>query len=195
MHISLTVTLMFIAYLLGSICTAIFVCKLFNLPDPRTAGSNNPGATNVMRIGGKVPALITFLGDGLKGAVPTAAALYLDISLLEVQLVMISAILGHVFPIFFKFKGGKAVATTIGGLLALNYIIALVFLGVWLITFLLTKISALGALFAAISLPVASYLVYNNFINAIPLLCITILIVITHQSNIRRIMRGNEHKV
>lgn len=195
MHIILTAILILLAYLLGSVCTAIFVCKLFKLPDPRTVGSNNPGATNVMRIGGKVPALLTFLGDGLKGAIPTFVALYLGLGLFEVQLVMLGAILGHIFPVFFHFKGGKAVATTIGSLIAFNYLIAAAFVGVWLITFLLTRVSALGALLGAVALPVASYLVYNDVITTIPLLCITLIILSSHHSNIRRLIGGKERKI
>ena len=188
-------TVMLFAYLLGSVCTAIFVCRAFTLADPRTSGSNNPGATNVMRIGGKVPAILTFLGDGLKGALPTYLAYYLGFSLLAVQLIMICAILGHIFPIFFRFKGGKAVATTIGSLIAFNYLIALAFIAVWLAVFLITKISSLGALVAAITLPIIGYLNYNGIVDVIPLIFIAIIMVFTHHANITRLWKGQEQKI
>ncbi|KAA0447047.1 MAG: glycerol-3-phosphate 1-O-acyltransferase PlsY, partial [Candidatus Thioglobus sp.] len=112
------------SYLIGSISSAILVCKVLRLPDPRTQGSNNPGATNVLRIGGKKAAAITLIGDGAKGAIAVAVAQYLGLDLLAMSLIALAAFLGHIYPIFFGFKGGKGVATFLGGLFVLNYLTA-----------------------------------------------------------------------
>ena len=186
-------SMMAFAYLLGSVCTAILVCKLFKLPDPRTSGSNNPGATNVMRIGGKVPAFLTFLGDGLKGFIPSYLAFMISGDIITVQLVMLSAILGHIFPVFFNFKGGKAVATTIGSLFAFNYLIALLFVTIWGLTFYASKVSALGALVAAAFLPFLGYIIYQNKIVALLLFMITVIIVLSHKENIKRLLNKQEN--
>ncbi|VVM27831.1 Acyl-phosphate:glycerol-3-phosphate O-acyltransferase PlsY [uncultured Gammaproteobacteria bacterium] len=108
-------------YLIGSLSSAILVCKAFDLPDPRTQGSNNPGATNVLRIGGKKAAAITLIGDGLRALFLYLIARYLGADLLAMTLIVFASFLGHVYPIFFGFKGGKGVATFLGGLFALNY--------------------------------------------------------------------------
>src|SRR5688572_5024295 len=115
-----TVIAIVVAYLIGSLSSAIIVCKLMRLPDPRSEGSNNPGATNVLRIGGKKAAAITLAGDMLKGVIPVLAAKWCGIHPLGVGLVMLAAFAGHLYPIFFRFQGGKGVATLLGCLLALN---------------------------------------------------------------------------
>src|SRR5258708_38140208 len=110
-----------ISYLIGSISSAIIVCKIMRLPDPRTQGSHNPGATNVLRIGGKKAAVITLFGDLLKGVIPVLAAKCLNFDALTLSLIAFAAFIGHIFPIFFRFEGGKGVATALGCLLALNW--------------------------------------------------------------------------
>ena len=126
------VALILAAYLLGSISSAIIVCKLMGLPDPRELGSGNPGATNVLRIGGKKPAAITLAGDMLKGLLPLLAGHLLDVSLLVLALTGLSAFLGHLYPVFFRFQGGKGVATAFGVAAALAWQVALAMGAVWL---------------------------------------------------------------
>lgn len=195
MQILITLVLILASYLLGSVCTAIFICRLFNLPDPRTSGSSNPGATNVMRLGGKLPAILTLFGDALKGIIPILIARNLGLDETSVELVMLAAILGHIFPIFFKFKGGKAVATTVGGLLAFNYILGLAFIGIWILVVLITKLSSLGALVSAIFIPIMALLYYGKSEQVLPLILIPVIILITHRANIERLLKGQEPKV
>jgi glycerol-3-phosphate acyltransferase PlsY len=131
-----------ISYLFGSLSSAIIVCKLMGLTDPRTTGSNNPGATNVLRIGGKVPAVITLLGDVLKGVIPVLAAKWYGLPPLGLALVTLAAFLGHLFPVFFRFQGGKGVATLIGCLLALSWPVGLCWMATWLVMALLFRSSS-----------------------------------------------------
>ena len=150
------------AYLIGSISMAIIICKILDLPDPRTQGSNNPGATNVLRIGGKKAAAATLLADGLKGFIPVAIGQYLGLDIQTVSLIALSAFLGHVYPVFFSFKGGKGVATFIGALLALNYFVGLAFIATWLFVAKVLKISSLSALIATLLTPLYFYLMMKK---------------------------------
>jgi glycerol-3-phosphate acyltransferase PlsY len=120
------------AYLLGSISSAIIVCQLMGLPDPRSLGSGNPGATNVMRIGGKKAAAITLFGDTLKGLIPVLIGQLLDVPLLILACIGLAAFLGHLYPVFFRFQGGKGVATLLGVLLGINWMLGLAAIGTWL---------------------------------------------------------------
>ena len=185
-------TLIVCAYLIGSISAAIIVCKILNLPDPRTQGSNNPGATNVLRIGGKKAATIVLIGDGLKGAIPVLIAQYLNIELLGLSFVAMAAFLGHVYPIFFGFKGGKGVATFIGALLALNYLVGLSFILTWLFIAKVLKISSLSALIATLLTPIYFYFITENLNTTYIIGVICIWIFFTHRSNIKRILSGEE---
>ncbi len=188
-------TLVIFAYLVGSISAAIIVCKILNLPDPRTQGSNNPGATNVLRIGGKKAAAIVLIGDGLKGAIPVLVAQYLGVELFEMALVALAAFLGHVYPIFFGFKGGKGVATFIGALLALNYLVGLSFAITWLFVAKVLKISSLSALIATLLSPVYFYWFTGNFEATFVIGIICIWIFFTHRSNIQRMLSGEEDSI
>ena len=138
----LDIILIIIAYLIGSLSSAIIVCKLMGLPDPRGEGSGNPGATNVLRFGGKKAAAITLLGDTLKGLLPVLLAKYLDITILGIALVGLAAFLGHLYPIFFEFKGGKGVATMLGVLFGFSWWIGLATAGTWLFVAKILKISS-----------------------------------------------------
>lgn len=183
-------------YLIGSLSSAILVCKTFDLPDPRTKGSNNPGATNVLRIGGKKAATITLIGDGLKGIIPILIARYLDVDLLTMTLIALAVFLGHVYPIFFDFKGGKGVTTFLGSLFALNYLVGLSFALVWLFVAKVLKISSLSALIATLLTPVIFYFLNAKDLNAtfvIVLICVWIFY--THKSNIVRMLSGDESKI
>jgi glycerol-3-phosphate acyltransferase PlsY len=188
-------TLIICAYLVGSISAAIIVCKILNLPDPRTQGSNNPGATNVLRIGGKKAAAVVLVGDGLKGALPVLVAQYLGINLFEMTLVAMAAFLGHVYPIFFGFKGGKGVATFIGALLALNYLVGLSFALTWLFVAKVLKISSLSALVATLLTPLYFYLLTSDLNATYVIGVICIWIFYTHKSNIQRILSGEESSI
>ena len=183
------------SYLIGSLSSAIILCKLAGLPDPRTEGSGNPGATNVMRIGGKKLAALTLVGDLLKGLIPVVIAWLLQQSPLTVSLVAIAAFLGHLFPIFFGFKGGKGVATALGAILGLNYLVALCALAVWIIIFVITKISSLSALIAAVSAPIFLYFFNASSEIVWAVIFMDILLIYRHKGNIQRLLKGEEGKL
>lgn len=183
------------AYLLGSLSSAIIVCKILGLSDPRDKGSNNPGATNVMRIGGRGPAIVTLLGDGLKGFIPTLlATCYLDTPWL-IGAIMFAAFLGHIFPIFFKFKGGKGVATSIGCYLGLSVPVGLCVLALWAGVIFVSRISSLGAIFAALFAPSIGWLLLHNKVIVGFMALISIVLLVRHRENIQRLWAGKEKKV
>jgi acyl phosphate:glycerol-3-phosphate acyltransferase len=179
------VGLMLISYLLGSVCSAILVCRLMKLPDPRTLGSQNPGVTNVKRIGGMKAAGLTLFGDALKSFIPVYTVLYWDVSNIMVSVIFIMVLLGHIFPIFFDFKGGKGWASVLGGMFALDPLFGLAVLLTWLIVVGISRISALGALVSSVLAPL--YTVW--FVSAQPywfcLVMISLLLFWTHRSNIK----------
>ena len=137
-----------LAYLLGSISSAILVSRLFKLPDPRSNGSNNPGATNVYRLGGAVPACLVLVFDILKGTIPVWGAYFLQLEPLMLGLIGVAACLGHMFPVFFHFKGGKAVATAFGTLLPIGLLLGGLLISTWVAVVAITRYSSLGALVA-----------------------------------------------
>ncbi len=183
------------SYLIGSISTAIIVCKVMNLPDPRTQGSNNPGATNVLRIGGKKAAAITLLGDGLKGALPVLLVLYMGFDLVDATWVALAAFLGHVYPVFFGFKGGKGVATFLGALFALGFAIGTSFALIWLFVAKVLKISSLSALIATLLSPIFFYFLSGNLQATYIIILMSLLIFFTHRSNIKRMLSGDEGSI
>ena len=183
------------SYLIGSLSSAIILCKLAGLPDPRTEGSGNPGATNVMRIGGKKLAALTLIGDLLKGLIPVVLAWLLNQSALTVSLVAVAAFIGHLFPVFFGFKGGKGVATALGAILGLNYLVALCALGVWIVIFTVTKISSLSALIAAVSAPLFLYLFNASSEIVWAVIFMDLLLIYRHKGNIQRLLKGEEGKL
>lgn len=187
--------LLVFTYLIGSISTAIIVCKIFKLPDPRTQGSNNPGATNVLRMGGKKAAAIVFIGDAVKGALPVLIAQYLNLPLLEVTWVALAAFLGHLYPIFFNFKGGKGVATFLGALLGINYLAGLSFVLIWLIVAKLLKISSLSALIATLLTPASFYFITHNLDATYVISLICVWVFVAHKSNIKKILSGDEESI
>ncbi len=181
------------AYLIGSVSSAIMICRLFGLPDPRQEGSKNPGATNVLRIGGKLPAALTLVCDIAKGVIPVLAIKFFTSNPWIISSVLLSAIVGHLYPLFFGFKGGKGVATAIGGLFALSVLLGGAFILTWLIVFVLTRYSSLSALIATIVMPAAAYWITDErYLPALILLAFIILI--KHQENIKRLIRGQEVK-
>lgn len=187
-------SLCLLAYCVGSISSAVVVCKLTGLPDPRTTGSKNPGTTNVLRIGGKKAAIATLLGDGLKGFIPVGLALQIDPRPEVVGPVMIAAFLGHLYPVFFGFQGGKGVATAIGAILALAWPVGLMTVATWLIVVLITRISSLSALIAAVLAPI--YIAWWLDLKfAIPVIIMSLFIFWRHRSNIVRLISGTEPKL
>ncbi len=184
-----------LAYLLGSISTAIITCKLMGLPDPRTVGSNNPGATNVLRYGGKKAAAITLLGDGLKGLIPVLIGQAVGLDYTGLILIGIAAFLGHLYPIFYGFNGGKGVATAIGVFLAVNVWGGLAFVATWLLMAKGFKISSLAALIATALSPLYFWLITGHGMLTLGVTVMALLIFWRHQSNIRNLLSGTEDKI
>jgi len=180
------------AYLLGSISSAIVVCKLMGLGDPREGGSGNPGATNVKRLYGNKPASITLIGDMLKGILPVALAQGFGLSPLMVILVGGMAFLGHLYPIFFQFKGGKGVATMLGVMFGLSLPIGLAVAGTWLFVAKVLKVSSMSALVATALAPVYIYFLSGQMDWVIGTILMTVLLFWRHRSNIRRLLNGEE---
>jgi glycerol-3-phosphate acyltransferase PlsY len=203
---ALLVTLLFVAasYLMGSIPFAVVVSRLMGLKDPRTFGSGNPGATNVLRTGSKKAALLTLLGDALKGWLPVYLVITLSpglgLSPWPAGLCAVAAFLGHVFPVFLNFKGGKGVATALGVLLALNPWLGLATLVTWIIVAYATRYSSLSSIVSAVFAPLY-YLLGANvawpmngaFIGAITVICVVLLF--RHSANISRLLQGKESKI
>jgi glycerol-3-phosphate acyltransferase PlsY len=181
-----------LAYLTGSLSCAIITCRLMGLPDPRDEGSGNPGATNVMRIGGKKAAAITLTGDMLKGFIPVYAANLLNVPVEILVATGLAAFLGHLYPVFFKFQGGKGVATFIGVLLGFNWLLGFAFIASWLVIYKIGKISSLSALCAALLAPVYSWFLTGNLIVVIATVIMMLLLLWRHKSNIRRLLSGEE---
>jgi glycerol-3-phosphate acyltransferase PlsY len=180
------------AYLIGSISSAIIICRLMGLPDPREQGSGNPGATNVMRIGGKKAAGITLLGDSLKGLIPVYVANVLGMPAELIAATGLAAFMGHLYPVFFGFKGGKGVATSVGVLLGFFWTLGLAFMATWYLVYKLGKISSLSALVASTLSPIFAWFIVGDKAIAAASVVMTIFLLWRHKSNIQRLMAGEE---
>ena len=180
------------AYLIGSISFGILVSKVFALPDPRTVGSGNPGATNVLRSGKKLPAILTLLGDALKGWLPVWLALQSNMLMWVVAAVGLAVFFGHLYPIYHKFKGGKGVATALGVMLAVSGWLALACLVTWAVVFAISRISSLSAIVAATLSPVYAWflLPYKNYVMMV--LVMAVMLVWRHKTNIQKLLAGTE---
>ncbi|QHB17545.1 glycerol-3-phosphate 1-O-acyltransferase PlsY [Mannheimia pernigra] len=185
--------LILIAYLLGSISSAVIFCKLAGLPDPREVGSHNAGATNVLRIGGKSAALGVLLFDILKGTLPVAMGIYFGLSPSELGFIALAVCLGHIFPVFFQFKGGKGVATALGAISALSFVVVGGAIGTWLLVFLISGYSSLSAVLTALIVPFYIWWFEPQFTFPVALVCC--LLVYRHHDNIQRLWRGQEDKM
>ncbi len=181
-----------VAYLIGSVSSAIIVCQLMGFDDPRSQGSGNPGATNVMRIGGKKAAAITLLGDALKGLLPVLIAKLLGVNSLVLSSVVFAAFLGHLYPVFFGFKGGKGVATTLGVALGVNWLLGLIVAGTWFAVYKISKISSLSALIAAVLTPIYAWFITNDINFLIVFVLVSVILLWRHKSNIQRLLNGEE---
>ncbi|MBU1692012.1 MAG: glycerol-3-phosphate 1-O-acyltransferase PlsY [Gammaproteobacteria bacterium] len=194
-----TVIFILAAYLIGSVSFAVLTSKMFGLPDPRTFGSKNPGATNVLRTGKKLAAAVTLLGDGAKGWLAVFLALRLaPVYGLDETVVAASAIgvfLGHVYPIFFGFHGGKGVATVLGILLALNPWLGLAALATWLLATYMWRISSLSALIAAVFTPLYAWLWLKSGVLVAAVAAVSLLLIWRHKSNIQNLLSGKEHAI
>ncbi|MCO7188213.1 glycerol-3-phosphate 1-O-acyltransferase PlsY [Pseudoalteromonas sp. XMcav2-N-2] len=181
------------AYLFGSISSAILISRLFSLPDPRFAGSNNPGATNVLRLGGKLPAVLVLVFDILKGTIPVWGAYFLGIEPIWLGIVAVCACLGHIYPVFFHFNGGKAVATAFGALLPIGLSLGGMLIGTWLLVVALTRYSSLAAIVTVLAAPAYTWMIKPLY--TLPVSFLTLLIIFRHRANIRRLLNGTEPKL
>jgi glycerol-3-phosphate acyltransferase PlsY len=191
----ITVLMIVIGYLAGSISTAILVCRAMGLPDPRNEGSRNPGATNVLRFGGKKAAAITLAGDFLKGLLPVLLARLAGLEDLGLALTALAAFLGHLYPVFFGFEGGKGVATAFGAILGLSWPVALAALVTWLFMAFVVRISSLSALTAAVLTPLLGWWFNLSFAYNAAILAMVVLLIWRHRSNIRNLLAGSEDKI
>lgn len=182
-----------VAYFVGSLNSAILVCKAMKLGDPRAEGSGNPGATNVLRIAGKQAAIIVLAADVLKGVLPVFLAQILGISGFALACVALAAVVGHMYPVFFKFQGGKGVATTFGTLLALSFGIGIIAMIVWGVVVFITKYVSLASLVAMVLMLVL--MLFSHTAYFLPLLIMVALIVWRHKENIDRLKAGTENKI
>ena len=189
------ISLILLAYLLGSISTAIITCRLMGLPDPRTQGSNNPGATNVLRIGGKRAAALTLIGDFLKGLLPVLFGHLLGVEVTVLALIGLAAFLGHLYPVFFRFQGGKGVATALGVILGLSWPVAIAAFLTWLLVAKVFKISSVSALTAAVLTPLYCYLLAPQLEYILLFSILSLLLIWRHRSNIRKLLSGEEKRV
>jgi len=187
------------AYLLGSIAFGILVSKLFGLPDPRTVGSGNIGATNVARSGKKSAAILTLLGDVFKGWFPVWLALQSGMTMWVVSAVGLAVFFGHLYPIYYGFKGGKGVATALGVMLAIDPMLALAAVLTWIVVFAVSRYSSLAALVAAALAPVYAWFLLANADNAIGVsdyvqmvLVMSVFLIWRHRSNIKKLLAGTE---
>jgi glycerol-3-phosphate acyltransferase PlsY len=186
----LTVLLCALAYLAGSVLFALPVCRAWHLPDPRAQGSGNPGATNVYRTGGWPPAALTLLLDAAKGWLPVWLAHQADLTILTQAMVALCAVTGHMIPVFYRFKGGKGVATALGAGLALAPATTLLLAAIWALVMWRWKISALASIGAIVSGPIISALIEPDTLPLFGLLAI--LIVVRHRNNLIRMAQGRE---
>jgi len=176
------------AYLVGSLSSGIIISQIFKLPDPRTMGSKNPGATNVMRTGNKKAAIFTLLGDLLKGTLVLMLAKNLGFENFIIVCVALAVLIGHIYPVFYKFQGGKGVATAVGILIALNLKLALIVVCIWLAVFFISRYSSLSAIVASISAPLIGFFIMKDqSIYCVAYALITIIILLKHHTNIKKI--------
>ncbi len=187
------------AYLIGSLSFAVIVSKYYGMDDPRTYGSGNPGATNVLRSGKKKAAALTLLGDALKGLVAVVLARCLQDALtlsdITIAVVAVAALVGHMWPLFFGFKGGKGVATALGVLLALSPATALVCAAIWLVMAFGFKVSSLAALAATVAAPLVAFWLMPYSSWAWATVVIAVLVLYSHKSNIQNLLQGKEGKI
>ncbi len=189
----LALIMIIFAYMLGSISSAVLICRVLRLPDPRGVGSNNPGATNVLRIGGKKAAVAVLLCDMLKGTIPVWGGYFLDIDPIILGVIAIAACLGHMYPLFFHFKGGKGVATALGAIAPIGLDLTGMIIATWLSVAFLFRYSSLAAIVTVLLAPFYTWMVKPQYTLPVAMLCC--LIIFRHHQNIKRLFEGTEPKV
>ncbi len=194
-HTLLIIIFSVISYLIGSISTAIITCKIMGIEDPRKTGSKNPGASNVFRNGGKKAAIITLLGDMLKGFIPLLVVSQFQADVFTIALVALFALLGHVFPIYYGFKGGKGVATFYGVILAMNWLVGVIALAIWLSVAAIAKISSLSALISVFFTPFVLWYFSQSIDLTAAVSVMSILVFWRHKQNIKSLLQGSEAKI
>ena len=192
-----------ISYLIGSVSFAVLISRAFKLPSPYAHGSGNPGATNVLRTGNRVAALLTLIGDALKGAAAIIGsrlcfdefALTAEESELLLAISLVGVFLGHIYPIFHRFRGGKGVATAVGGLMALSYTLGLASILVWLIVAIATRYSSLAAILSSVMCVLVAYFIFD--LNAVfySICIVGVVLISRHSKNIRNLLSGRESKI
>lgn len=188
-----TIGLVFLAYLWGSIPTAVIVCHAFNIPDPRKLGSGNPGTTNVLRIGSRKAAIITLFGDAGKGVLALLPGILLHLSSTELSLCALAAIIGHLFPVFSSFRGGKGIATALGVCLCLFWPLTLIQLCIWLIIAAFSRVASLASIACALINPLFVWLAAPEYFSV--MLAISTLLLLSHRHNIRNLLSGSEPRL
>lgn len=183
------------AYLMGSISSAIIVCKLMRLGDPRTTGSRNPGASNVLRIGGKFPAFLTLIGDVLKGVIPVVVAESFGFSNMTVAMVGGAAFLGHLYPLFFGFEGGKGVATIVGVILVLSWQTGLCCIATWTVIAILTRYASVSSIITSILAPFFIWAFTQDIYYTGAVSIMALILIYRHRKNIQNLRDGIEHKL
>ncbi len=191
----LFIALLIAAYLIGSVSSAIIVCRLLGVADPREVGSGNPGATNVLRHAGKKAAAVTLLGDAGKGVIPVLIAAALGYAPPQLTLIAFAAFAGHLYPLYYGFDGGKGVATFLGVNLALDWRLGATFVGVWLVVALVLRYSSLAALIATALIPVAAAWLGQPLVAVAVFVAMAVLIFWRHQGNIRNLLGGTEKRI
>ena len=191
--IALSLLMVCVAYLVGSVSSAVLISRLFRLPDPRKNGSGNPGATNVLRIGGRFPAVLVLLSDILKGTIPVYSAYFMGIPPVALGLIAIAACLGHIYPLYFQFNGGKGVATAFGAMLPIGPSLAGLLIASWAVVVFIWGYSSLGALVSVMLAPVFTWFIKPQYTLRVAML--SILIIFRHRDNIKRLWAGEESKV
>jgi len=181
------------AYLLGSISSAVLISRFYEMPDPRDSGSGNPGATNVLRLGGKKAATMVLFCDIMKGMLPVWLSYYLNINPFLLGIIGIAACLGHIYPIFFHFRGGKGVATALGALAPIGWDLSGMLIGTWLLAVFITGYSSLASLITALAAPMLTWMVKPEY--TMPVAMLSCLIVLRHNDNVRRLLEGKETKI
>ena len=195
MNILYEVIFIIVSFAIGSISSAIIICHLLKLPNPRELGSKNPGATNVLRLAGKKVAAVVLALDMLKGFIPVSICLYFGFSLFTASLVGIATFIGHIYPVWFNFKGGKGVATFLGVLLALNFTSGFFSAIIWFFVAIILKTSSLSALVSTVLAPFLFYYFSYNTNASIVVVIMTVLVFWTHRDNINRLINKKEKNI
>jgi len=189
------IAVIILAYFSGSIASALLVSRALGLEDPRDKGSGNPGATNMLRLYGKIAAILTLTGDVLKGLLPVLLAGFLELSPVIIVLTGLAAFIGHLYPVFFGFRGGKGVATLVGILFGSHWLSGLLFIGTWLLVAVISRYSSLSALLAAALSPLYIWLILDEPVYIAGFGLMAVLLFWRHRDNIRSLLAGTEGRI